>query len=338
MSAALTYEFPLLSKDRSESERTRQALIAEVRRGLLDRPRSLSPWMFYDRRGSRLFERITRLPEYYLTRTERGIFRVYADDIVSAARAGSRCPLRFVELGAGTASKTGILLKEATRVDSEVLYVPTDVSPAALDTARESISGWLKQVRVEPVVANYVTDPLQLSRFDGITLALYIGSSIGNFSPEEAREILRNLHSQLRWGDALLLGTDLVKEKKMLVAAYDDAQGVTAKFNLNVLGRLNRELDANFDLASFRHRAVWNPGESRMEMYLESVREQQVRVRKARLRVAFAKAETIHTENSYKFTRESIRALLEESGFGVEQTWLDKNAWYAVTLARVARA
>jgi len=291
--------------------------------------------MFYDARGSRLFERITTLPEYYLTRTERCILSTHANEIVNAARESTESPLRFVELGAGTASKTGILLEQAARAQGEVLYMPADVSPEALDAASTSISHKLHRVRVEPIVANYVTDPPRLQPFDGHTLALYIGSSIGNFSPQEARDILRNLRSQLRTGDALLLGTDMVKDEEVLLAAYDDAEGVTAAFNLNILCRLNRELGADFDLACFRHRAVWNGAESRIEMHLESLRDQRVRIPKAWVSIQFTAGETIHTENSYKFVRKDVRDLLLDTGFKAERTWQDEHAWYAVTLGRV---
>jgi L-histidine Nalpha-methyltransferase len=162
---------------------------------------------------------------------------------------------------------------------------------------------------------------------------MYIGSSIGNFSPEEARGILCNLRSELRHGDALLLGTDMVKDEATLVRAYDDKDGVTAAFNLNILHRLNRELGANFDTGCFRHRARWNRAESRIEMHLESTRDQRVNIPAAQLNVQFAAFETIHTENSYKFTPNTLDALLDDAGFSIEQTWMDPRQWYALTLA-----
>jgi len=323
-----------LEVDRSASLDTRKALIGEVQRGLLRRPRSLAPWMFYDACGSRLFERITQLPEYYPSRVERNILTGFADLIVAAASADTSQPVRLLELGAGTAAKTDVLLDAIVRMRDGVLYIPMDISPEALDMARERIASRLPEVCVEPVVANYVTDPPQIESFNGTTLAIYIGSSIGNFSPGEARTILKNLNSQLQVGDALLLGTDMVKDESTLVAAYDDADGVTAAFNLNVLHRLNRELGADFDTANFHHLARWNRVESRIEMHLESTRRQCVRIAAADLELQFEKRETIHTENSYKYTSDSIRLLLEDAGFEVEQTWTDARRWYAVTLAR----
>lgn len=313
---------------------TREMLVREVRRGLLRRPRSLPPWMFYDARGSQIFERITELPEYYPTRTERSILASHCDAIIAAACPDTSEAVRLVELGAGTASKTTILLDAALRLQGDVLYAPVDVSSDALDVACEAIATSLPEVCMSPIVANYVTNPPQLESFDGRTLGLYIGSSIGNFTPQEARTILRNLRGELQPGDALLLGVDMVKDESTLVAAYDDRARVTAEFNLNMLHRLNRELGADFDLARFRHRAIWNPAESRIEMHLESTRGQYVCIPAANLDIYFAKGECIHTENSYKFTEVSIGMLLRDAGFEAEQAWTDKRGWYSVTLAR----
>ena len=321
--------------ERPRLSNTREMLIKEVHRGLLGRPRALAPWIFYDARGSRIFERITQLPEYYCTRTERNILASFCDGMIAAACPDKSQAVRLVELGAGTASKTAVLLDAAVRLQNEVLYVPVDVASDALDVAREMIGTALPEVYILPIVANYVTHPLQLESFDGTTLGLYIGSSIGNFAPEEARTILRNLGGQLQAGDALLLGVDMVKDEPTLVAAYDDRDGVTAEFNLNMLHRLNRELGADFDAARFRHRVLWSPVQSRIEMHLESTYDQYVRIAAAHLDVHFAKHERIHTENSYKFTNATIRILLRDAGFEVERTWTDERGWYSVTLARI---
>jgi L-histidine Nalpha-methyltransferase len=312
---------------------TREALIDEVWNGLRRRPRSLSPWMLYDSEGCRLFECITTLPEYYPTRTERDILVRCAGAIISATGSDYTLPLRLLELGAGTAAKTGILLEAATRLRNEVTYFPVDVSSDALDLACDKIGCVLPDVQLHPMVANYVTHPPKLERFKGTTLAMYIGSSIGNFSPEEARAILCNLRGELRAGDALLLGTDLVKDEATLVRAYDDKAGVTAAFNLNILHRLNRELGANFDTGCFRHRVRWNRIESRIEMHLESTRDQCVNIPAAQLSIPLNASETIHTENSYKFTRKTLGALLNDAGFTIERTWTDPREWYALTLA-----
>ena len=313
-------------------------IAATARLGLSSPQKSLPPWLFYDETGSHLFEQITALPEYYLTRTERALFERYAEDIFL-----DLCdPVTIVELGAGTAAKTGILLEAATRFQENVVYQPIDVSPTALDEARESLERHLPQVTVRPLVANYVTDPIRIHREQGSkVLALYIGSSIGNFSPTEARGVLRNLRAQLQPGDALLLGTDLApspcKTVAALLAAYDDAAGVTAAFNLNILSRLNRDLGADFDLDSFTHEARWNGDESRIEMHLVSTRAQTVNVPASSagpaLKLEFAASETIHTENSYKFTAESIRGLLADAGFNPTETFTDPKHLFAVTVA-----
>jgi L-histidine N-alpha-methyltransferase len=311
----------------------RMELIREVQTGLLSRPRSLKPWMFYDELGSQLFEQITALPEYYPTRTERSLLESHADTIVASACTDSR-PLRLLELGAGTAAKTCLLLAAAARQKVDVLYTPLDVSADALNIACREIENEFPRVLIEPVVVNYVNCPPKLEEFDGSTLALYLGSSIGNFTPEESRTILRNVGSQLQSGDALVLGTDLLKDESMLVAAYDDQDGVTAAFNLNVLHRLNRELGANFDSTGFRHCVRWNRTESRIEMHIESLCDQNVRIPMAQLDLHFGDGETIHTENSYKFTDSSLGALLSDSGFETECAWKDERHWYALTLSR----
>ena len=306
----------------------------EVFTGLSDRPKTLSPWLFYDQAGSLLFEAITELPEYYVTRTERQILAKHAAEIVAAA-AGGR-DLSIIELGAGTATKTGLLLNAAVAQQGSVTYYPIDVSETALQEARTRLESELPEVTVEPIVADY-TEGLRQNNAGlagaGRRLVLYIGSSIGNFSPADAIEVLRGVRAQLTPGDCLLLGTDMVKDTNMLLAAYDDAAGVTAKFNMNMLIRINRELDANFDPQLFRHQARWNEQHSRIEMHLESLLAQKVAVRALDLEVRFSLGETIHTENSYKFTDQRVLALLTRAGFKLRKQWSDDNKWFTVYLA-----
>ena len=302
--------------------------------GLSQIPKTLPPWLFYDEAGSQLFERITELPEYYLTRTERDILARHADEILLESPAAKT----VVELGAGTATKTGILLRAAARLQSNVLYQPIDISASALDEARDNLH--IPGVLVRPQVANYITEPYRIERQPNHrVLALYIGSSIGNFSPAEARAILTRLRTQLEPGDSLLLGTDLApganKSVSTLIAAYNDAAGVTAAFNLNILTRLNRELGANFDLNCFCHQARWNAAESRIEMHLESLAPQKVRI-PGQASIHFTAGETIHTENSYKFTPDSVANLLAASGFTNPQTYTDADQLFAVTVAEAA--
>jgi L-histidine N-alpha-methyltransferase len=240
----------------------------------------------------------------------------------------------MIELGAGTATKTGLLLNAAVRLQGGVTYYPIDVSQTALDEARSRLEAELPEVTVEPIIADYTEGIRQNSTaHSGRRLVLYIGSSIGNFSPEDAVEVLRGVRSQLSPGDCLLLGTDMVKDAQTLHAAYDDAAGVTARFNMNVLTRINRELEGNFDLRLFRHQARWNARESRVEMHLESLLPQKVAIRALDLEVRFLPDETIHTENSYKFTDESVLELLTRAGFRLRQQWSDAGKWFTVYLA-----
>jgi L-histidine N-alpha-methyltransferase len=323
-----------------------EAVFREARAGLSAKPKTLSPWLFYDEAGSHLFEAITELPEYYLTRTERSIFAAHAEEILrEAARPGGAHPagkLTLIELGAGTATKTGILLAAAVRQQGDVVYQPVDVSESALAEASENILTNIPGVTVRCQVADYTREALPLDRLPNTrTLALYIGSSIGNFMPEDAREVLRNLRAQLLPGDTLLLGTDLCpgehKTAATLLAAYDDAAGTTAAFNLNVLTRLNRDLGADFDVESFRHRVLWNAEESRIEMHLESAVAQRVEFppcnEDAAFSVDLAAGETIHTENSYKFTAGAVEELLGSANFVVKRSWQDPQRLFAVTLA-----
>jgi L-histidine N-alpha-methyltransferase len=344
-----------------------EAILNEALSGLTATPKTLSPWLFYDDRGSDLFEQITDLPEYYLTRTERALFATHADDILrefltpgAPSTQAFTAPDTFTiaELGAGSASKTGLLLQAATRLQPELLYQPIDVSASALEAA-ESLAANIPGLHVQPQVANYVTEPytLQHPQNQGApglasetwdsqdprdaeptrarVLALYIGSSIGNFSPEEAHAILRRLRSHLQPGDALLLGADLApsshKPVATILAAYDDAAGITAAFNLNVLRRLNRDIDADFNLEGFVHRARWNGNDSRIEMHLESLYLQTVHL--AGRKISFAQFETIHTENSHKFTDEALTQLLTRSGFAPTRTFHDPTRSFALTLA-----
>ncbi len=310
---------------------------AAVREGLTARPKRLPAWLFYDEAGSRLFDAITELPEYYLTRTERGILLRASDEILARAAEGAR--LRIVELGAGSADKTRLLLKAATELQGAVLYEPVDVSASALEAARERIEREIKGVTVTPRVMDYTDGDGSRLHLGPVVaqerrLVVYIGSSIGNFEPHQAAKLLRRVRAGLRAGDGFLLGVDLAKEEAALLAAYDDAAGVTAAFNRNLLVRLNRELDAEFEPEGFAHCALWNEAESRIEMHLKSRSAQRVHVGALDLTVEFAAGESIHTENSYKYRPGQVEALLAEAGFRAEATWTDARGWFAVCLGR----
>lgn len=304
-----------------------------VREGLGSVPKRLPPWLFYDAAGSRLFEEITERPEYYLTRTERSILAEHATAMMARAAQGKR--LRVVELGAGSADKTRLLLGAAVARQGMVVYEPVDVSESALQIAKERIEREIAGVTVAPQVMDY-THGLELADTDERQLVLYIGSSIGNFEPWEAEHLLKMVRATLKPGDGLLLGTDLVKDESILLPAYDDAADVTAAFNLNLLERLNRELDANFDPESFEHRALWNRARSRIEMHLVSRIAQRVCFRGLDFEVCFSENETIHTENSYKYRPGQPEEMLAKAGFAHAGTWTDKCGWFAVCLGRAS--
>jgi dimethylhistidine N-methyltransferase len=312
---------------------------AAVRDGLSARRKRLPPWLFYDEAGSRLFDRITELPEYYLTRTERGILAAHAGAMIAQAadRDGNEAVrLRIAELGAGSADKTRLLLKAAIERQGAAIYEPVDVSATALDAAQERIEREIPGVEVAPRVMDY-THGLELEPCGAgeRRLVLYIGSSIGNFDPHEAARLLEGVRAGLQPGDSLLLGVDLAKDTRTLLAAYDDAAGVTAAFNLNLLARLNRELGGNFDLEAFAHRAEWNEPESRIEIHLVSRSPQRVRLAALELEVEFAQDETIHTENSYKYRPGQAEAMLAAAGFAPVESWTDARGWFVVCLGRV---
>lgn len=306
---------------------------AVVAEGLLSRPKWLPSWLFYDAAGSQLFDQITELPEYYVTRAERSILAARAEAIIRAA-AGSDA-LRIVELGAGSCDKTRLLLRAAVERQDTVLYEPVDVSASALTEAQERIEREISGVLVSPRVLDYTRDfALDLPLHGERRLVLYIGSSIGNFEPHEAQSLLKKVRAALVPGDSILLGVDLVKPLSVLLPAYDDAAGVTAAFNRNILVRLNREVGANFDPDAFVHRAVWNGAHSRIEMHLESRKAQRVHLSGLDLRLNFAAGERIHTENSYKYAPGQAEALLGASGFAPQNTWTDERGWFAVCLAK----
>jgi L-histidine Nalpha-methyltransferase len=315
------------------------ALGSEVFRGLTSRPRTLSPWLFYDQEGSNLFEQITELDEYYLTRTERGIFETNADAIIAAASTptlhGVERDLTVIELGAGTATKTGLLLEAAVRRQEAVTYYAIDVSASALSEAQRNLTAAIPGVTFESRIGDYTQGLGEIPADGTRRLVLYIGSSLGNFEPADARQLLRDVRNQLAPGDMLLLGVDLVKDVPTLIAAYDDALGITAAFNRNVLARINRELGADFDLMKFRHKVCWNGQRSRIEMHLESLLAHEVTIPALELCVPFRRGETIHTENSYKFTVDGAQHLLAQTGFTVVDHWNDERRWFGVFLARV---
>ena len=294
----------------------------DVLSGLAQPQKAVPPKYFYDAEGSRLFEAITELPEYYPTRTEIGLLRRVAPQIAGLISPGAA----LVEFGSGASVKTRILLDAAPQIG---VYAPIDISGAALDEAAVAIRRDYPRLTVAPLLEDFtraLTLPIEAQGLP--VTGFFPGSTIGNFTPQEARAFLEGARGLLGSGSRFLVGIDVVKDPATLVAAYDDAQGVTAAFNLNLLTRINRELGADFDLATFRHRAVWNAQDSRIEMHLESLKDQQVRI--AGRTVRFAAGETIHTENSAKFTVDGFAKLAATAGWTLEASWLSEDPAFAV--------
>jgi L-histidine N-alpha-methyltransferase len=297
----------------------------DVRAGLTARPKFLPPKYFYDDLGSKLFEAICYLPEYYLTRAESEILRRHAEAIIAATDG----PARLIELGSGSAEKTRYLIDALLQRQPELHYLPVDISSASLEASSVELLETYTDLRITAYAADYFTALSALAEAEKSkqdyrrTIVLFLGSNIGNFDEHESRAFLRAVRHMLDSGDALLLGADLKKPASLLVPAYDDALGVTAAFNLNLLARINRELGGDFDLRKFAHRAIYNDSQSRIEMHLVSREPQRVRIRAINLNIHFDAAETIHTENSYKFDAEQLAALARDTGFALRQTWRD---------------
>lgn len=305
---------------------TDAALRADVLHGLTRHPKTLPPKWFYDARGSELFEEITRLPEYYPTRAEREILIDQAHDI--AAASGART---LVELGSGSSEKTRHLLDALPGLHT---YVPVDVSESALRGAAEALLAERPDLSVHALIADF-TGALSLPATPGPRLVAFLGGTIGNLLPEERAAFLASVRSLLSPGDTLLLGTDLVKDEKLLVAAYDDAAGVTAAFNRNVLSVLDRELGADFDPADFEHVARWNPHEEWIEMRLRARRELTVKIPELDLVVPFEAGEELRTEVSSKFRQDGVREELDRAGLRLTQWWTDSAGRFAVSLSTV---
>ncbi|MFD8288884.1 L-histidine N(alpha)-methyltransferase [Streptomyces lavendulae] len=300
------------------------ALRTDVLSGLTRFPKELPPKWFYDARGSELFEEITRLPEYYPTRAEREILLERAQEIASVSGART-----LVELGSGSSEKTRHLIEAMPALET---YVPVDVSESALTGAAESLLAEHPRLRVHALLADF-TRPLRLPESAGPRLVVFLGGTIGNLLPPERAVFLAAVRAMLSPGDALLMGTDLVKDEAVLVAAYDDARGVTAEFNKNVLAVIDRELGADFHTADFAHVAVWNREHEWIEMRLRAREAVTVKVRALDLVVPFEAGEEILTEISAKFRQEGVRKELAEAGLELTQWWTDSEGRFALSLS-----
>ncbi len=319
--APLTIAFHTFGRD------LREELVADVRAGLRAAPRSMPPRWFYDQRGSQLFEAITRLPEYYLTRAEEAILGSAAEEVIAEVR-----PEAIVELGAGSSEKTRVLIRAALRHDLSC-FVPFDVSETFLEQTARQLATEFPGVSVYAVVGAFAEHLESVPRH-GRQLIVFLGSTIGNFDTAERLSFLRGVRGLLAPEDAFLMGVDLVKPEAELTAAYDDAAGVTAEFNRNLLRVLNRDLGADFDPGDFDHVALFDQDRSRIEMHLQARRGQHVRIPGAGLAVDFEPGERMLTEISVKFTRPTLQAELERSGLRVERWYTDRAERYALCLCR----
>jgi L-histidine N-alpha-methyltransferase len=302
----------------------------DVREGLSSPFKELPPKYFYDERGSELFERITELPEYYPTRAERSILETDAAEIVAAAR-----PTTLIELGSGAATKTRVLLDAIRDAGSLETYVPVDISEEITRRVAEELVAEYDGLRVHGVVADYETHLERIPREEGGLIA-FLGGTIGNFRPGPRRSFLARIATLMYPGDRFLLGTDLVKDRDQLEAAYNDSQGITAEFNKNVLHVLNGELDADFDPEQFEHVAFWDSDNEWIDIRLRSLAEQFSDVRALDMRVHFSRNEEMRTEISTKFTRERLEASYADAGLELVEWWTDPDELYALSLAKPA--
>ena len=323
---------PLENRVQAQPGRYLDALRADVRAGLTAVPKTLPPKYFYDARGSELFDEITRLPEYYLTRAETSILRRHCADIAALSRCES-----LVELGSGTSAKTRLLLRALLDGGTLREFVPFDVDPAVLTDASDALAAEFPGLAIAPFVGDFEHDIGAIPARGRRTIA-FIGSTVGNLEPGVRARFLAQVGAALRPGDTFLLGTDLVKDTGRLLRAYDDAAGVTAAFNRNILVVLNRELGADFDIDEFRHVALWDAENEWIEMRLRAERAQQVTINDLDLAVSFAAGEELRTEISAKFRRERIEAELATAGMRVVRFWTDQDGDFGLTLAEPARA
>jgi L-histidine N-alpha-methyltransferase len=307
--------------------RSREQMVSDVRQGLTRLPKQLSPKYFYDERGSELFEEITQLPEYYLTRAERLLLEQRISEIISALT-----PCSLVELGAGSATKTRIILDEMRANGCAECYVPVDVSKDFLEATAIQLRADYPDVQIRPVVSD-ITEPFSLPPVASPTLVAFLGSTIGNFPREQAVRLLSHIAGEMGTSDRFLLGADLIKDPAVISRAYNDSQGVTAAFNLNILERLNRELGADFPVADYEHHAFYSSDQHRVEMHLIAQRPHKVRIPQIG-EISFEKGESIRTELSYKYDRAMLEDILAASGLELEKWMPADDDSFALALAR----
>jgi L-histidine N-alpha-methyltransferase len=312
--------------------------VKDVEKGLADKQKHISPKFFYDKKGSKLFEEICSQPEYYLNRIESLILKRSLNEITNIV--GEK-EISIIELGNGNSLKTRILLKPFLGNLKKACYFPIDVSLKMLKKSIKDLSKEYVNLEIFGICSDYVSGLMKINDFmkmkDNIPknkLIIFLGSSIGNFDPKEAKNFLCSLKRYIRQEDALLIGIDLEKDKRILDKAYNDKKGLTAKFNLNILARINRELDGEFKLSSFEHKSFYNIHKHRIEMHLESKVDQEVRVGAIKKTFHFKKGETIHTENSYKYSQNNLNKLVKNAGLEMIQSFTDRKKQYTLILLK----
>jgi len=310
-----------------ENAAEEESFAAAVAAGLARRPRSIPCRFLYDEEGSKLFEEICELPEYYLTRAEREILVARADRV--AARFDA--PVAMVELGSGSSAKTRVLIEACLRRHGRLRYLPVDISRGMLEASSLALLERYPALEVRAIASELEAALPHVGReASGPKLVLWLGSSVGNLARDEAARFLARVREQMAPGDAFLVGIDLRKAKEVLERAYDDAAGVTARFTLNLLQRLNRELDARFDVRRFAHRATWREEEGRVEIEIVSLREQRVAIESLDLEIELAHGEAIHAEDSFKYSLEETLELARAAGLRLEDRWLDRKERFSV--------
>lgn len=300
--------------------------------GLAQKTKSIPPMFFYDEAGSVLFEEITEAEEYYPTRTEAKILSGNIKEIL--AHVGERFSL--VELGSGSSTKTRVVLDGMAETQNSIEYTPIDISPTAIEENGVMLIEDYPTLWINALACDYHQALSELGQsHPQPRMFMFLGSSLGNFPPEEAVDLIVAVRKAMVPGDRFLLGLDMVKEADVLTAAYNDEKGATARFNLNLLVRINEELKGNFNLADFRHHAFFNEKEHRVEMHLESLKEQMVVIGELGQRFSFKKGETIHTEFSHKYTLPRLQEIVEKGGMILEKTWQDDKGWFSLAMLKV---
>jgi len=317
-----------LSYFKPSSKKTQKTFAQELSHSFNQKQKSINPKFFYDEKGSYLFKKICTLPEYYISRTEVALLRQLEEKLPNHLNGN----FRLVELGSGSSTKTRTLIDILEKSQKHIEYFPIDISDILRDSCKELHNDY-KNLCITGIIDDYEPALELVKNYDDKNnLIVFLGSSFGNYDPKAGVRFLQKINSLMKSGDLFLLGLDLTKDETVLEKAYNDSQGITAQFNLNVLSRINSELDANFDINKFVHHAVYNKNQNRIEMYLRSLEKQIVNIPKADLVLEIKKDELIHTENSFKFTISQIKEMSALSNFQIQDIWCDKKRYFGLVL------